>query len=182
MRRMPDSRPLRIPREESLTPRCSILRATRRAAFSSTAGRSSARRAAYGLEQIAAGIVALHPEYHAVLDDPERHLDRDFRPKTATSIRSCICRCISPSPSSSASTSRRACARISSACSAARGDEHAALHALTECLGEMIWHAQRHARRPMLRSTSRASSNSASAMCSDGTWCEPTIASAATRD
>src|SRR5438552_12610153 len=34
-----------------------------------------------GLEQLAAGIVALHPEYHAILEDPERHLDRDYRPE-----------------------------------------------------------------------------------------------------
>ena len=31
-----------------------------------------------GLEQTAAQLIAMHPEYHAVLESPERYLDRDY--------------------------------------------------------------------------------------------------------
>ena len=34
-----------------------------------------------GLESMAAGIVALHPEYHAIVENPDHHLDRDYRPE-----------------------------------------------------------------------------------------------------
>ena len=36
---------------------------------------------ASALEQQAAGLVALHPEYHALLEDPERHIERDYVPE-----------------------------------------------------------------------------------------------------
>src|SRR5450759_5120914 len=34
-----------------------------------------------GLEAVALQVISLHPEYHALLDDPRRHLDRDFTPE-----------------------------------------------------------------------------------------------------
>ena len=40
-----------------------------------------AREPSTGLEQIAAALVAQHPEYHAILEDPERSLERDWRPE-----------------------------------------------------------------------------------------------------
>src|SRR6185436_2197764 len=33
------------------------------------------------LEQQACGIIAPHPEYHAVMEQPERHLERDYSPE-----------------------------------------------------------------------------------------------------
>src|SRR5947208_3095917 len=33
------------------------------------------------LEQTAAQLIALHPEYHAILEAPNRHVDRDYRPE-----------------------------------------------------------------------------------------------------
>jgi hypothetical protein len=101
-----------------------------------------------GLEQTAAGIVALHPEYHAMIEDPDRHLDRDFRPEAGAvnpflhlSLHLAVAEQLSidQPPGLRAHFERLR---------AARGDEHAALHALLECLGEVIWHAQRHGTPP----------------------------------
>ena len=33
------------------------------------------------LEESAARLVAMHPEYHAVIEAPELHVDRDYRPE-----------------------------------------------------------------------------------------------------
>jgi hypothetical protein len=33
-----------------------------------------------GIERVLVNIALRHPEYHALLDDPERYLDRDFLP------------------------------------------------------------------------------------------------------
>jgi hypothetical protein len=101
-----------------------------------------------GLEQTAAGIVALHPEYHAMIEDPDHHLDRDFRPESGDvnpflhlSLHLAVAEQLSidQPPGLRAHFERLR---------AARGDEHAALHALLECLGEVVWHAQRHGTPP----------------------------------
>ncbi len=101
-----------------------------------------------GLEQMAAGIIALHPEYHPLLEQPERHLDRDYAPESGAvnpflhlSLHLAVAEQLSidQPPGIRAQFERIA---------AARGDEHAALHALLECLGEMIWAAQRHGGPP----------------------------------
>src|SRR5258706_3559040 len=34
-----------------------------------------------GLEQLAAEIILLHPDYHPVIEHPERHLDHDYPPE-----------------------------------------------------------------------------------------------------
>src|SRR5512132_4110339 len=34
------------------------------------------------LEKMAADLIALHPEYHAVVENPERHVERDWRPES----------------------------------------------------------------------------------------------------
>lgn len=96
------------------------------------------------LERVAAGIVAMHPEYHAIVESPERNLDRDWRPESGEtnpflhlSLHLAIAEQLSidQPPGIRAHFERL---------HAARGDEHAALHAVLECLGEVMWHAQRH--------------------------------------
>jgi len=97
-----------------------------------------------GLERIAAGIVALHPEYHSIVENPERHLDRDYQPESGDvnpflhlSLHLAIAEQLSidQPPGIRAHYERLV---------AAKGDEHEALHAVLDCLGEVIWHAQRH--------------------------------------
>jgi len=100
------------------------------------------------LERMAAGLVALHPEYHPILEQPDRHRDRDFRPEGGDvnpflhlSLHLAVAEQLSidQPPGIRAEYERL---RI------AKGDEHAALHAVLECLGEVIWNAQRHGTAP----------------------------------
>jgi hypothetical protein len=101
-----------------------------------------------GLDRIAADLIALHPEYHAFVERPERYVDRDFKPEggetnpflhLALHLAVAEQLGIDQPPGIRAQFERLR---------AARGDEHAALHAILECLGEVIWHAQRHGTPP----------------------------------
>lgn len=100
------------------------------------------------LEQLAAGIIAQHPEYHAVLEDPDRHVARDYRPEAGDvnpflhlSMHLAIAEQISidQPPGIRAQVERL---------TASKGDVHEALHAVLDCLGEVIWNAQREAKAP----------------------------------
>jgi len=100
------------------------------------------------LEAMAARIVAMHSEYHALLEDPGHQLDRDYHPENGVanpflhlSLHLAVAEQlgIDQPPGLRAQFDRLA---------RARGDEHAALHALVECLGEVLWHAQRRGAPP----------------------------------
>ena len=100
------------------------------------------------LEAMAAGLIGLHPEYHAVIENPERHVDRDWQPESGEtnpflhlSLHLAVAEQlgIDQPPGIRAQFERLR---------ATRGDEHAALHAVLECLGEVIWSAQRHGTAP----------------------------------
>jgi len=102
-----------------------------------------AARPLSGLEQKAVELIALHPEYHAVLEDSERHVSRDYGPEGGEinpflhlSLHLAVAEQlgIDQPPGIRAEFERLR---------AARGDEHAALHAVLECLGETLWQAQR---------------------------------------
>jgi Domain of unknown function (DUF1841) len=95
------------------------------------------------LEKMAAGLITMHPEYHATFDHPDRHVERDYSPETGDinpflhlSLHLAVAEqlAIDQPPGIRAQFERLR---------AARDDEHAALHALLECLGEVIWSAQR---------------------------------------
>ena len=101
-----------------------------------------------GLEHVAAGLIALHPEYHSVVENPERFVDRDWKPEAGAanpflhlSLHLAVAEqiAIDQPPGIRAQFERLR---------AARGDEHAALHAVLECLGEVMWSAQRHGTPP----------------------------------
>jgi hypothetical protein len=96
-----------------------------------------------GLQKTAVTLIALHPEYHALLEDIDRDLDRDYAPEGGAvnpflhlSLHLAVAEqlAIDQPPGIRAHFERL---RTS------RGDEHAALHAVLECLGETLWQAQR---------------------------------------
>ena len=100
------------------------------------------------LEGIVVRIVALHPEYHPLLEQPEKFAHRDFTPEAGEtnpylhlSLHLAIAEqlAIDQPPGIRAQFERLR---------EARGDEHAALHAVLECLGEVMWSAQRHGTPP----------------------------------
>lgn len=101
-----------------------------------------------GLQTTALAVILLHPEYHALLADRERNLDRDFGPQQGglnpflhLSLHLAIEEQLSiDQPPGIALAYRALAARL--------GDEHEAKHAMLECLGQTIWNAQRNATAP----------------------------------
>ena len=100
------------------------------------------------LENIAAGLIAMHPEYHAIFEQPDRHAERDYSPEAGDinpflhlSLHLAVAEqlAIDQPPGIRAQFERLR---------TARGDEHSALHAVLECLGEVIWSAQRQRTPP----------------------------------
>lgn len=99
------------------------------------------------LESMAVEIVALHPEYHVLLEQPERHLDKDYAPEDGVinpflhlSLHLAVAEQLGiDQPPGLRAQFERLCVRL---------DEHGARHALMECLGETIWQAQRNGSAP----------------------------------
>jgi hypothetical protein len=101
-----------------------------------------------GLEDTAVDIMLLHPEYHPVLDDPERYQERDYHPEAGDtnpflhlSMHLAIEEQVSIDQPPGI---RRELARIA----ARAADRHAACHEIMECLAEMLWRAQRDGAAP----------------------------------
>jgi hypothetical protein len=100
------------------------------------------------LEKIAAGLIAMHPEYHATFEAPDPPVARDYHPEAGAvnpflhlSLHLAVAEQLAIDQPHGI---RAEFERIR----AARGDEHAALHAVLDCLGEVVWHAQRHRTPP----------------------------------
>lgn len=99
------------------------------------------------METIAADIVALHPEYHALVEDPDS-VERDFPPEAGQinpflhlSLHLAIEEQLSiDQPPGIRAAFEAACAR--------RGDRHEAMHDALECLGEMLYESQRKGTPP----------------------------------
>ncbi len=100
------------------------------------------------LEDLAAQLIAKHPEYHAMLEDPERHQDRDYLPEGGAEnpflhlmMHLTIEEQISiDQPAGIRAQFVRLAHKFES--------EHDAQHRMMECLGEMIWQAQRNRTQP----------------------------------
>ena len=95
------------------------------------------------LEAIALSVVLEHPEYHRVLEDRERHLEREWRPEggeTNPFLHMSLHLAIEEQRSIDQPPGIRAAIE---ALEASRG-AHAARHAVMDCLAEVIWQAQRY--------------------------------------
>lgn len=100
------------------------------------------------LEHIAAGLILLHPEYQPILEQPDRHRDRDYRPESGD-INPFLHLALHLAVAEQLSIDQPPGIRGEfERLRTAKGDEHAALHAVVECLGEVIWHAQRYGTTP----------------------------------
>jgi hypothetical protein len=101
-----------------------------------------------GLEQTALEVILLHPEYHGLLEDADRHLDRDYSPQSGglnpflhLSLHLAVAEQLSiDQPCGIRSAFEELRRRL--------GGEHDALHAVLECLGETLWRAQRQGTAP----------------------------------
>ena len=92
-----------------------------------------------GIETIAVDVILAHAEYHAVLDDPDRHRGREYteaNPFLHMSLHVALEEQLSiDQPPGIAARFAALLAR--------RGDRHEALHEAIECLAETVWRAQR---------------------------------------
>jgi hypothetical protein len=96
-----------------------------------------------GAEQTVLQVTLMHPEYHAILEHPERHIDRDYSPEGGDinpflhlSLHLAVAEQLSiGQPPGITERYRRLAVQT--------GSEHDALHAILECLGETLWQAQR---------------------------------------
>ena len=96
------------------------------------------------LERLVLGILLEHPEYHTILDDPDRHLERDWLPtggETNPFLHLSLHLAIEEQLSIDQPPGIRAGCRT---LEHALGDAHAARHVILECLAETIWQAQHH--------------------------------------
>ena len=113
-----------------------------RSFFIDTWRKCQARDVLTPMETTAADIITQHPEYHAVVEDPEA-IDRDFPPESGQinpflhlSLHLAIEEQLSiDQPPGVRAAFEAACAR--------RGGRHDAMHHALECLGGMLFNAQR---------------------------------------
>jgi len=100
------------------------------------------------LDLAVSGVILEHPEYHALLDDPDSAGDRDFTPESGgenpflhmgmhLGIREQVA---TARPIGVETVYQDLCRR--------HGDSHAAEHLMMECLGEALWQAQRAGAAP----------------------------------
>jgi len=90
-------------------------------------------------------VILLHPEYHDLLSQPERHRDKDYvdtpNPFLHMSLHVALEEQLSiDQPPGIAARFRALLARC--------GERHAALHEAIECLAEMVWRSQREGKPP----------------------------------
>jgi hypothetical protein len=96
------------------------------------------------LESMALSVVLEHPEYHRVLDDAERYLDRDWKPEggeTNPFLHLQMHLAIEEQVSIDQPPGIRAAVGT---LARKHGSEHDARHDVMNCLAEMVWNAQRH--------------------------------------
>ena len=101
-----------------------------------------------GLEATALELALLHPEYHAVLDDPQRYRAQEYFPELGEtnpflhlSLHMALEEQLSIDQPAGV---RAAFARLLER----SADHHAALHAAIDCVAEMVWRAQRDGTPP----------------------------------
>jgi len=103
-----------------------------------------------GLEMTALDVVLLHTEYHALLENEHRSIDRDFPPEGGEinpflhlSLHLAVAEQVSiDQPRGIRSLHERIVGHARS--------RHEALHLILECLGEAVWQAQRNQAEPDL--------------------------------
>ncbi|MEO6423499.1 MAG: DUF1841 family protein [Candidatus Nitrotoga sp.] len=100
------------------------------------------------LEDLAAQLIEKHPEYFAILENPESYQDKDYTPEQGTTnpflhlmLHLTIEEQISIDQPHGIRMQFQRLATL-------HGSEHDAQHSMMDCLGEMIWQAQRNGTAP----------------------------------
>ena len=101
-----------------------------------------------GIETIALEVILMHPEYHDILVDADRYLDKDYLPETGnTNPFLHMSMHIAIKEQLSINQPIGICTKFARLVEKTK-DEHKAVHQVMECLAEMIWSAQRHQTAP----------------------------------
>jgi hypothetical protein len=101
-----------------------------------------------GLQTVAIDVILAHPEYHALLEAPEKHADREWSPEqgeTNPFLHMSLHLALEEQRSIDQPPGVRA---TLDQLEARLGDRHAALHVALDCLGETVWRAQRDGAAP----------------------------------
>jgi len=93
-----------------------------------------------GIEALALDVILQHPEYHSLLDHPERYRDRDYVDESNPFLHMSLHIALEEQLSIGQPPGIR---ERWQALLARCGDRHDALHQALECLAEMLWRAQR---------------------------------------
>lgn len=100
------------------------------------------------LEDLTTQLIEKHPEYHALLDDPDNHQDKDFAPD-GNVVNPFLHLMMHLTIEEQISIGQPAGIREQfSRLTRKYQSEHEAQHAMMDCLGEMIWQAQRNKTAP----------------------------------
>ena len=101
-----------------------------------------------GLESTALEVILLHPEYHTLLTERERNIDRDYSPESGSlnpflhlSLHLSIAEQLAIGQPPGISD-------LFAALVAKYADRHTALHIVLECLAETVWQANRTSTPP----------------------------------
>lgn len=96
------------------------------------------------MEQLIAGIIEQHPEYHALLSDPDAVIDRDYTPEMGQS-NPFLHMAMHIAIQEQVVTRRpKGIASVYQSLIEKYADQHTAEHQMMEPLGEMLIQAQRH--------------------------------------
>jgi len=101
-----------------------------------------------GVEKIIVAVALRHPEYHALLENPDTHEDRDYPPEMGTAnpfMHLGLHVAIEEQLSTDRPPGIRDCYLSLLKKS---GDEHEAQHRMLDCLGETLWRAERERAPP----------------------------------
>jgi hypothetical protein len=93
-----------------------------------------------GVEGPILEVILLHPEYHAMLETPERYQDKDYTEESNPFLHMSLH--LAMAEQLSIDQPAGVVERVN-ALAAKTGDRHAALHEAIECLAEMVWRSQK---------------------------------------
>ncbi len=100
------------------------------------------------LERRIVAVIRQHPEYHALLERPEAHLEEDFAPEQGVTNPFLHMGMHLGIAEQLAADMPPGIRDLYQRLTARRGDAHAAEHEIMECLGETLWLAQRAGAEP----------------------------------
>ena len=100
-----------------------------------------------GLEAVALQVLLAHPEYHPILDDPQRYAEGDYAPEGGQ-LNPFLHLNLHLAVEEQLSIDQPPGIRAEFERLRARKGEHDAKHDVLECLGEVVWQAQRNRAAP----------------------------------